>query len=334
MRRPRTLPAIAPRNKALSGEKRLAVDFAALGIPEIVLLGHYDYSRAHPPLKPHIHKNIFEVCLLERGIQTYVIGATRYHLTAGDVFITKPGEIHSTGREPENKGCLYWMEFRAVETGDSFLGLPPHESQLLMRRFHSLRSHHFHVAQLLTPTFERILSAYARGQNPLRAVDVRNLLLRLVLDIIAVTERRSAHSHTPGIRNAIRHIEENPAVLPRVPQLARLAHMSESSFKIQFKMETGIPPIEYAMWHRMESAKQLLLASNLPVTRLSMDLGFSTSQQFSTVFKRLTGLTPRDFRQRAHLREPRQSPAIGAGPGFHPAENPKKVARKLLKKQG
>src|ERR1035437_434212 len=90
--------------------ERIAIEFAALGITDVSMVGRYKYTFAHSPLKPHLHKNIFEVCLLERGTQIYVVGSRSYNLTGGDVFITKPGEIHGTGREPENIGCIYWIQ--------------------------------------------------------------------------------------------------------------------------------------------------------------------------------------------------------------------------------
>ncbi|MEI6514770.1 MAG: AraC family transcriptional regulator [bacterium] len=306
------------RTTARNENDRIMKDFANLGISEVVLLGRYHYSHAHSPLKPHAHNNIIEVCLLERGAQTYVVGSTRYDLTGGDVFITQPGEVHGTGHEPEGRGRLYWLEFKVLKKGQSFLGLTPQESQTLLKRFLALPSRLFRKGDMLAPTFERILAACADQRNPLQKADVRNLLLRLVLDIIAVAERQIAQPYSAGIQNAIRFIEREPATWPTLTQLARAASMSESHFKLTFKKETGMPPIEYGMWRRIEKAKHLLRVSNQPVTRIAAELGFSTSQHFATVFKRLTSLTPKAFRKNSHQHISDISPAIGAGPGFHP----------------
>lgn len=297
---------------------RIMEDFANLGISEIVLLGRYHYSQAHSPLKPHAHHDIIEICLLERGAQTYIVGPTRYDLAGGDVFITQPGEVHGTGHEPEGRGRLYWLEFKVLKNGQSFLGLTPQESQTLLQRFLSLPTRHFRKGDMLAPTFERVLAACADRHNPLQKADVSNLLLRLVLDIIAVAERQVAKPYSPGIQNAIRFIEQDPERWPTLAQLARVAAMSESHFKLTFKKETGMPPIEYGMWRRIEKAKHLLRSTTQPITRISVELGFSTSQHFATVFKRLTSLTPKAFRNHSHQHIQDASPAIGAGPGFHP----------------
>lgn len=305
--------------------EREADDFAGYGMPEISMVGRYNYNQAHPPLKPHMHKNIFEVCFLERGAQAYFVGSTRYDLAGGDIFITKPGEIHGTGREPENKGRLYWIEFKHTQTGESFLGLTPQESQVLFHRLLALPVRHFHNGHILALTFERIFSAQTDRSNSLHNADLRNLILRLILDMVAIMERRLAHPYSIGIQSAIRHIEQNPANLPGIAQLARVAGMSESYFKIVFKKETGMPPVEYANWRRVEKAKRLLQASSFPVTSIAMDLGFATSQHFATVFKRLTGLSPTVFRERAHLRSIQQVPLSGAGPSFHPSDSEARI---------
>ena len=293
------VPAMSRAPAKNEDTDRVTSGFASLGIPEVVLLGRYHYSRARAPLRPHVHPNMIEVCLLESGAQTYVVNATRYDLTGGDVFITLPDEIHGTGEEPESRGRLYWLEFKALRPGQSFLGLSPRESTILLQRFLKLRSRHFRGGERLAATFERILSACADHQNPLQKAEVRNLLLRQVLDIIHVAEQQDARPYGIGIQRAIREIETRIA-WPTLPQLAQAAGMSPSYFKVTFKQETGLSPIEYAMWRRIEKAKQLLRTSGQPITRIAVELGFKTSQHFATVFKRLTSLSPKAFRQCTH----------------------------------
>ena len=297
---------------------RLIIDFHAEHIDEVPLLGCYHYARAHAPLLPHRHPSVFEVCLLEGGTQTYFVGPTRYDLTGGDVFLTQPGETHGTGGEPEHKGLLYWLQFCQVGPGRSFLGLTPAESQKLLRRFASLPLRHFHKGHMLSPTFERILRAHAQEHDPLRAANVRNLLLRLVLDILAVAERHEAMPYSAGVTRAIRHIEHYFGEPVTVAQLAQIAGMSESHFKAMFRRETGVPPIEYLQWRRIEHAKHVLRSADLSITRIALDGGFATNQHFATVFKRLTGLTPRAFRRQAKVLSLGRSPVSGSGPRFHP----------------
>lgn len=112
-----------------------------------------------------------------------------------------------------------------------------------------------------------------------------------------------------------KHSEE-PLTIARV---AAAAGTSESYLKAHFKREVGMPPMEYLMWLRIEQSKQLLRETETPITYIALQCGFTTSQHFATVFKRLTSTTPRDYRQKGHHhpKEP-EKPVAGTGPLFHP----------------
>jgi AraC-like DNA-binding protein len=72
--------------------------------------------------------------------------------------------------------------------------------------------------------------------------------------------------------------------------------MSESCFQARFKKETGLSLINYAPRRKMDVAKARLTASDDPITRIALDLGFSSSQNFATTFKRIAGRPPTKYR--------------------------------------
>ncbi|WP_100407400.1 response regulator transcription factor [Bacillus solitudinis] len=63
-----------------------------------------------------------------------------------------------------------------------------------------------------------------------------------------------------------------------------------------FKKETGKTILEYVTWYRVEKAKELLLVDSLKVYEISEAVGYKTSQYFSKVFKKMTGMTPYEFK--------------------------------------
>jgi AraC family transcriptional regulator len=73
--------------------------------------------------------------------------------------------------------------------------------------------------------------------------------------------------------------------------------MSVFYFCRQFKQSMGITPHQYVTQRRIERAKELLLHSKLPITDISLQVGFATPSAFSQVFRRLTKTTPKAFRQ-------------------------------------
>ncbi len=82
-----------------------------------------------------------------------------------------------------------------------------------------------------------------------------------------------------------------------VEELAEMAGYSYHHFRHLFKRQYGISPIAYLLRKRVERACQLLLHSKLSVTAIAEACGFSSDAQFSTLFKREQGVSPRQFRQ-------------------------------------
>ena len=299
--------------------ERTVVGFARLGFPEVPLVGRYAYARAHPPLRQHVHRNAFEVCVLQHGTQTYAVGGARFSLSAGDMIITKPGEVHGTGTEPENRGRLYWVQFVRPGRGHAFLDLSAPEAQRLFDRLSRLTACHFHQSEVLIPTFERILASAIAAPAVLPKAHIRNLLTRLILDLAELTRRTEPPRCSPDIYRALRHLNERSADHLSVASLARLAGMSASLFKARFRQEVGMTPMECLLWCRTERAKRLLRDTERTITAIALDAGFATSQHFATAFKRLTDCTPSEFRRRSRSSSGDSGhPAAGVGPRFHP----------------
>lgn len=63
-----------------------------------------------------------------------------------------------------------------------------------------------------------------------------------------------------------------------------------------FKQTTGISPHQYLMRSRIERAQILLTKSNLPIVEISQQVGFEDQSHFTKVFRKLTGVTPKAYR--------------------------------------
>jgi len=84
--------------------------------------------------------------------------------------------------------------------------------------------------------------------------------------------------------------------------LAAVARLSPYHFARQFKVATGLPPHQYVIARRVERAQQLLRAgTDLSLAEVAAHAGFSDQSQFSRHFKRLVGVTPRQFRMSARI---------------------------------
>lgn len=88
----------------------------------------------------------------------------------------------------------------------------------------------------------------------------------------------------------------------RLHQVAGAAAMAPHHFLRAFKQAFGATPHQYLTARRMARAQHLLAASEMPVTEIGLEVGFSSLGSFSWLFRRRIGASPEQFR-RAHRRD-------------------------------
>src|SRR5918911_5295716 len=87
-----------------------------------------------------------------------------------------------------------------------------------------------------------------------------------------------------------------------VAALARVALTSKAHFIRTFKETFGETPHRYLQRRRLERAMALLRETDLSVTEICFDVGFSSLGSFSRTFRDVIGVSPRAYRERAEPR--------------------------------
>ena len=101
------------------------------------------------------------------------------------------------------------------------------------------------------------------------------------------------------ITEAIRHLEENLAAAPPHEVLASIAHASVPTFYRLFRQATGTTPANYGNQLRVREASRLLRQTDQSITEIAYKVGFADSNYFSTIFRKVQGVSPRAFRRGA-----------------------------------
>lgn len=257
-------------------------------------LGRYNYSQTHGEslLPDHEHGNAMEICFLVRGQQTFAVGGRDYRMRGGDIFMTFPHEVHSSGGNPMEKGELYWLIIVFPPRRDAFLHLPPRQSRRLVRALLALEPRHFRGTWKMKEQLDTALVACEQPRSPVQAYEITNQIGAFLLELLAAAQKAPGRPSPPGLKPVLDHIERHLDAPLSVPVLAQRAGISEARFKARFKAEVGIPPGEYVLRKKVEAARRQLSRAGASVTRIAFDLGFSSSQYFATVYKRYTGRTP------------------------------------------
>jgi AraC family transcriptional regulator len=98
------------------------------------------------------------------------------------------------------------------------------------------------------------------------------------------------------LRRVIEYIMENLEGSPTLEQMAAVVHLSPYHFARQFKAATGLAPHQYVITRRVERAQHLLRTDcRLGLAEVAFRSGFANQSHFCFQFKRIVGVTPRQF---------------------------------------
>jgi transcriptional regulator GlxA family with amidase domain len=108
---------------------------------------------------------------------------------------------------------------------------------------------------------------------------------------------RTGHDDAPVLlaQDLIRKTYTSPV---RIARLADAVGLTERTFLRRFERATGLTPLTYVQHLRMHSAQLSLENTPAPIEQISYAVGYENPNAFRKLFKRHTGLSPTQYRQR------------------------------------
>jgi len=100
------------------------------------------------------------------------------------------------------------------------------------------------------------------------------------------------------ILKAQTYIEQNHHLQLNIDEIADHTNMSKRNFIRRFKKATQNTPFEYLQRVKIEAAKKALEKGSQNINELMYDAGYNDVKTFREVFKKITGLTPQDYRKK------------------------------------
>jgi two-component system response regulator YesN len=100
------------------------------------------------------------------------------------------------------------------------------------------------------------------------------------------------------LRKAVEYLDAHFDQSLTLEILAGRAKLSVSRLAHRFKEETGATLIEYLAWVRIGHAQRLLVETDKSCQKIADEVGYNNQSYFSRAFRRVVGITPRQFRRR------------------------------------
>src|SRR5688572_2049906 len=105
------------------------------------------------------------------------------------------------------------------------------------------------------------------------------------------------HEDEP-VKKAQEFIEKNVSEKITVDQLATLFAVGRRNLERRFKKATSNTIAEYIQRVKMEAAKKHLETSRKNINEVMYDVGYSDTKAFRTIFRKVTGLSPMEYRNK------------------------------------
>ncbi len=100
------------------------------------------------------------------------------------------------------------------------------------------------------------------------------------------------------LQKAVEKIRKDYNKSLKIENLASLVNMSTSTFLRRFKKNFNMPPVQYIREVRLNKVCRILLESNRSINDITYETGFCDQSYLTREFKKMTGLSPSDYRKK------------------------------------
>ncbi|SEA19010.1 AraC-type DNA-binding protein [Lachnospiraceae bacterium NK3A20] len=251
---------------------------------------------------PYEHSHdILEFYFLRKGQCDYMVNGSYVKLTAGDVMIIAPHDRHSTcytGKMPSERVVIY-INMNALPA--CFI------EQFSAIRTFSARSNRIAVVKSGILALEDLFRRFSHEQiSPGSSPD--DLLKIYIIELFLILQDKGQlinDTFVPQlgtdatVEQALQIINNDYASHISLESMASNFGLNPAYFSWKFKRSTGHTFKEYLNNVRIRTAMHKLLVTDDSITKIALACGFSSSNYFKDVFRRLNGCSPREYRRRA-----------------------------------
>ncbi len=246
--------------------------------------GYFPQAQSHGRMRQSpITQLVVLVCV--EGTGWCETAAGRFDVGPSQVVILPPGDPHAYGADEDDPWTLWWFHVTGADI-DAFLRAAGMTAQNPVRRVRNL----YHVVSLMTEVV-----AWMERDSTTPSLLAGAGAAWHVLTLLAA-DRQGAANSVDVVEQAADYLRTHLTEHVGVAQLAAMASLSTSHFSALFRRHIGSPVLQYQSMLRMAKAREMLDTTNGTVAAIAAEVGYPDSFYFARQFKKMHGVTPRDYR--------------------------------------
>ena len=237
-------------------------------------------------------------------------GRKTYDFEAGTVVSIAPGQTVITDLAPED---ISFDAIGIVFHPDLFFGTSLSETIKQFSFFNYSEIESLHLSDKEREKFEfyyKVIKEEIEQPIDSHSAAVISTNIQLLLEHLQRFYDRqftTRHKENSDIVNQFEYnlkqyfSEEYPDTIPSVAYFAEKANLSPSYFSDLIRKETGTNPKDFISLFMIEEAKRRLVETKDDISEIAYRLGFEYPAHFTRMFKRLVGMTPKEYRTNNNL---------------------------------
>ncbi len=231
----------------------------------------------------------YQLLYITKGKGTFTSKSAGVHqVSEGQMILLFPGEWHTYRPDKSTGWNEYWIGFNGKIIDDwanneFFKKENPIFNIGLNEEVISMYKRAIAIAEAQEANYQQALSGIASYLTSMALYLSRNMDFS-----------KSDIAKQINIAKVAIH-EDITTITPE--KLAELVCMSYSKFRKIFKEYTGFAPSQYIQEVRINMAKEALTNSSKSIKEIALELGYENKDYFFTVFKKVTGMTPANYRK-------------------------------------
>jgi AraC-like DNA-binding protein len=245
-------------------------------------------------IEPHTHP-VWEIYLQMHGVTHWVAAGQAYQLPPAGLLAVAPEVPHHLAGPARANHHFY---FAAIDLAPV---LRRHPGLADRWRQAPAAIHRSGAGALAEPFAQLVQELTIRRDYPAEglALAVDRILLA-VTRLLAPPVPASRLAVHPAVRTVRELMDREFDQRWTLGALAARVGLAPGYLAGLFTAQLGQPPHQYLNERRIDRARQLLASSDLSITAISVELGFSSSQHFARAFRQAAGCTPSAYRAAAH----------------------------------
>ena len=232
----------------------------------------------------------YQLIYIAAGCAHFKFGGSIRTIPKGNMVLFRPGEAQMYYLYAADKPETYWVHFTGSAVGPLlndyqlprsenvfFTGTSPDYQWLFRQMIQELQLQRTNYEELLNMNLKHVFLLINRYQQ-----ENSNIGVKMLDEVERATHYFNEHY--------------NQSIV--IEDYAKAHGMTANWFTQNFKRITKFTPMQYVLSLRMTNAMNLIDNTDYNMTQVSLAVGYENSLYFSRLFKKHTGMTPTEYKQR------------------------------------